>query len=152
MNVFSPTHSTVRAAAVAAAVGFVAIAAFEVALAVGAPWGHAAWGGAHAELSTAQRGGSAVAILVWTIAAVIVLGRSGLWGAGHLVRVFRWGSWFLVAASAIAALLNFASQSRWENLIFGPTALILTVLCAIVARGGPTNGGANPKSPHEPAS
>jgi hypothetical protein len=139
MNVFAPTERAGRTAAVAAALGFAGIVIFQVALAAGAPWGHAAWGGAHAHLSTAQRSGSAAAVVVWTAAALIVLGRAGFWGADRLAPLFRWGTWFLAAVSAIAALLNFASQSRWENLIFGPTALILAVLCALVARSA-SNG------------
>jgi hypothetical protein len=119
-----------------AASGFVGIALFQVTLAAGVPWGHAAWGGAHAELSTAQRIGSAVAVAVWTAAALIVLGRAGFWGAGSrgLATLFRWGTWFLAAVSVLAALLNFASHSRWENSIFGPLALLLAILCTLVAR------------------
>jgi hypothetical protein len=36
--------------------------------------------------------------------------------------------------SVISALVNFASQSRWENFVWGPIALILAVLCVTVAR------------------
>jgi drug/metabolite transporter (DMT)-like permease len=122
-------------AAVLAATAFAGVALFEVALAVGAPWGHAAWGGEHAELSGAQRIGSAVAVIVWVAAAVIVLGRAGLWARRpRLALVFRWGTWFLAALSVLAALVNFASQSRWENFIFGPLALLLAILCTLVAR------------------
>jgi hypothetical protein len=119
---------------VAAAIGFAGIAVFEIALAVGAPWGHAAWGGARAHLSTEERVGSAVAVAVWAAAALIVLGRAGLWRARGPASLYRWGTWFLAAVSALAAVLNFASQSPWENLIFGPTALLLAILCAVVAR------------------
>jgi hypothetical protein len=59
MNVSAPTSRGVRKAAVAAAIGFVGIAVFQIALAARVPLGHAAWGGAHAHLSTAQRLGSA---------------------------------------------------------------------------------------------
>ncbi|HYU59686.1 MAG TPA: hypothetical protein VEK39_02900 [Solirubrobacterales bacterium] len=134
MKVFARTGRAGRAAAVAAAIGFAGIAIFQVALAAGAPWGHAAWGGAHAHLSTAQRIGSAAAVVVWTAAALIVLGRAGFWGAGKLAPLFQWGTWFLAGVSLLAALLNIASQSRWENLIFGPTALVLAILCTLVAR------------------
>jgi hypothetical protein len=99
--------------------------------------GHAAWGGEHAELSTAQRIGSAVAVIVWAAAILIVLGRAGLWARGpRLALVFRWGTWFLAAVSVLAALVNFASQSRLENFIFGPLALVLALLCTLVARAG----------------
>jgi len=134
-----------------AALGFVGIAAFQVALVAGVSWGHAAWGGAHAELSTAQRIGSGVAAVVWTAAALIVLGRAGLWGTvrRRLGTLFRWGTWFLAAVSVLGALLNFASESRWENVIFGPLALLLAILCTVVARsaanaarGGPGKAAA----------
>ena len=128
---------TVRLAAVAAAIGFLGIAIFQIALAAGAPLGHAAWGGAHAHLTTAQRTASAVAVLVWTTAALIVLGRAGLWSAGKRAHLFMTGTWFLAGVSVIAALTNFASHSRYENLIFGPLAVILALLCTILARSRP---------------
>jgi hypothetical protein len=137
LNLLAPTARTGRAAAVAAAVGFAGIAVFEIALAAGAPWGHAAWGGAHAHLSAAQRTGSAVAVVVWAAAALIVLGRAGLWSAGRRTRLFGRGTWFLAGVSVIAALMNFASHSHWENLIFGPAALVLAALCILVARSAP---------------
>jgi hypothetical protein len=136
-NLLTPSAGTGRTAAVAAAIGFAGIAVFEIALAAGAPWGHAAWGGAHAHLSMAQRTGSAVSVVVWAAAALIVLGRAGLWHTGRRTRLFRWGTWFLAGVSGIAALMNFASNSHWENLIFGPTALVLTALCILVARSAP---------------
>lgn len=50
--------------------------AFEVALAAGARLGDAAWGGAHAQLSAAQRFGSAVSVLSYAAAMIIVRGRA----------------------------------------------------------------------------
>jgi hypothetical protein len=123
-----------RSAAVAAAAGFAAITVFELALAAGVPLGHAAWGGAHTHLSTGERIGSAVAVFIWSGAALIVLGRAGLRATRVGANVLRPVTWGLAAVSMIAALMNFASHSRWENLIFGPTALLLAVLCTIVAR------------------
>ena len=97
--------------------------------------GHAAWGGAHAHLSTAQRVGSAVAAIIWTAAGLIVLGRAGFWSAGRSVCLFRWGTWLVVALLGIGAVLIFASQSRWENLVLGPVSVLLSILCTVVARG-----------------
>jgi hypothetical protein len=37
-----------------AGIGFTGLASFQAALAAGAPWGHAAWGGSSAHLTTAQ--------------------------------------------------------------------------------------------------
>lgn len=142
LKLLTPTARTARRAGVAAAIGFAGIAVFQIALAAGVPWGHAAWGGAHAHLSTAQRTGSAVAVVVMAAAALIVLGRAGLWSAGRRTRLFRWGTWFLAGVSGIATLMNFASHSHWENLTFGPAALVLTALCILVARSAP--GGLQP--------
>jgi hypothetical protein len=125
-----------RTAAVLAATGFVGIAVFQLALAAGAKWGHAAWGGANAQLSTAQRVGSLIAVAVWAAAALIVLGRAGVWGSRRvrLMPVFRWGTWFFAAVSGLSALANLASQSSWERYLLGPLGLLLAVLCVIVAR------------------
>lgn len=135
---FRPSEQAARTAAVLAAAGFLGLALFQLALAAGADWGHAAWGGASAELSSGQRIGSAVAVLVWTAAALVVLGRAGLLGTGRaFARRYRWGTWAVAAAAALGSLANFASQSRYENVVLGPLALALAVLCVVVARSRP---------------
>jgi hypothetical protein len=58
-------------------IGFVDLALFLAALAAGAPWGEAAWGGGDSQLSATQRGASAVAAVIYIAAALIVLGRAG---------------------------------------------------------------------------
>jgi hypothetical protein len=133
MNRFVRSDRAGRAALLAAT-GFAGVALFQLALALGAPWGHAAWGGAEAHLSTAQRIGSAAAAVVWTAAGLVVLGRAGFWRPGRSVRLYRWGTWFLVALLGLAAVPNFASQSRWENVVLGPLSVLLAILCLIVAR------------------
>src|SRR5580765_4654584 len=60
-------------AAALAATGFVALGAFQLALALGAPFGHAAWGGGSADLTSAQRLGSAVSVVLYALAAAVVL-------------------------------------------------------------------------------
>lgn len=135
-----------RTAAALAAIGFAGLAIFQAALAAGAPWGHAAWGGEDAHLSTAQRGASAVAAVVYVAATLIVLGRAGIWRARPNAIVFRWGTWVLAVVMLLGAVPNFASQSRWENFIFGPLALVLGGLCFLVARSaasGPGRGKAH---------
>ena len=76
-----------------------------------------------------------LSVAVWICAAVVVLGRAGFWARASNTRLFRWGTWFFAGLTAISAVANFSSQSRWENLIWGPIALMLAVLCTIVARG-----------------
>jgi hypothetical protein len=140
VTVVSGTDRRARLAAVLAATGFAGLAVFQAALAAGAPWGHAAWGGERADLSAAQQGASAVAAVFYVAAALIVLCRAGvIWPARSGAAIFRWGTWFFAAALALGALPNFASQSRWENFILGPLALVLAVLCIVVGRRAATH-------------
>ena len=130
-----------RTAAVAAAVGFLTIAAFQAALALGAPLGRAAWGGTHTQLPTGLRVASAFAFGVWALAALIVLGRAGFQVSALPSDLLRWGTWILVGVLALGAVLNFASPSSWERFLWGPVALILAGLCLLVARSAATPAG-----------
>jgi hypothetical protein len=134
MSTLSTTRSSARTPAVAAAIGFLAIAAFQLALALGAPLGHAAWGGTYTQLPTGLRIASALAVGVWVFAALIILGRAGGRVGSLPQTVVRWGTWILVGVNLLAALENFASPSSWERFIWGPVALILAALCLVVAR------------------
>jgi hypothetical protein len=139
VNVVIRRDRAARLAAVLAAIGFASLAAFQAALAAGAPWGYAAWGGEKADLSAAQQSASAVAAVIYVAAALIVLCRAGvMWPARSDAAIVRWGTWFFAAALALGALPNFASQSRWENFILGPLALVLAALCVVVARRAAT--------------
>jgi hypothetical protein len=127
---------TPRTAALLAALGFMAIAAFQVALALGAPLGSASLGGRHSgRLPTRFRVASAFAIVVWLLAALIVLARGGYELSPVPGAAARWGTWVLVGVMPLASLMNFASPSRWERFLWGPVALILSVLCLLLARG-----------------
>jgi hypothetical protein len=123
-----------QAAGVAAAVGFLVIAVFQVALALGAPLGRAAWGGANDRLPTRLRIASGIAAVVWVLAGIIVLGRVGIEVLPLPSAVYRWGTWVLVGLLLLGALVNFASRSAWERFLWGPFALLLAVLCFLVAR------------------
>ena len=139
LSVVTRTGRGAPLAAVLAAIGFASLAVFQAALPAGAPWGHAAWAGEGAHLSADQRMASAIAAVIYVAATLIVLCRAGIiWHARSNAALFRWGTWFLAVAMTIGALPNFASQSRWENFIFGPLALVLAILCVVVARSAAT--------------
>ena len=116
---------------------------FEAALAAGAPLGDAAWGGAHAQLTTAQRFGSSVSVLFYA-AAIIIVRRRAL---GHAERRYRWGTWARAVVFAQAALMNLASESRWESYLMAPVALAFAALCVIVARTAIGDRGRMPQGP-----
>ena len=122
-------------AAMAATVGFLVIAAFQLALALGAPLGRAAWGGAYERLPARLRVASGVAVGIWLLAALVILQRAGVPVAPLPDAVAQGGAWIVVGLLAIGAIMNFASSSPWERFGWGPLALILAVLCLIVAIG-----------------
>jgi hypothetical protein len=131
-------------AAQIATVGFAGMIVFQAALAAGARLGDAAWGGADAQLTAGQRVGSAVSVLFYAAAIMIVRRRA----AGRAERRYRWGTWGLAVVFALSALANLASESQWENFLMAPVALVFAALCVIVARtptreciGGPQRLG-----------
>jgi hypothetical protein len=125
-----------RSAAVVAAVGFLFVAAFQTALALGAPWGRAAWGGAHqGRLPQRLRIASGFAALFWVAAAFVVLARAGYDISPFPFAVARWGTWALFGLSALGAVINLVSRSRLERLIWSPVSALLALLCLAVALG-----------------
>jgi hypothetical protein len=130
-------------AAQVATIGFAGMIVFEAALAAGARLGDAAWGGAHAQLTTGQRFGSAVSALFYAAAIIIVRRRAD----GRPARRYRWGTWGLAVIFAVAALMNVASKSPWENYLMAPVALVLAALCVIVARTPTDHRGRTPEHP-----
>ena len=137
---------SIRALAVAVAIGAGAIAVFQAALALGVPWGRAAWGGAQATLSPDLRLASGVAAIVWVLAVLVVLGRGGYWGTPRWVKVFRWGTWLAVALLVQGAIVNLASSSGWERFGWGPFALVTAILCFLLARGQTTTASRTDQS------
>jgi hypothetical protein len=124
---------SVESAAAISAVGFVVIAVFQAALAAGAPLGRAAWGGRAAVLPARLRRSSAVAVVIWLVAAAIILGRAGLIDVPLPEVTLTVGAWVLVVLSALGSLVNVASSSPWERFGWAPLAATLAVLSAVVA-------------------
>lgn len=123
----------VTTAALVAAAGFLGIAAFQAALALGAPLGRAAWGGANRIIPPRLRRASAVAAVVWLFAVVVILGRAGVIEVPTPSIVLVVGAWALVLLSAVGAIVNLASSSPWERFGWAPYAATLAVLSLVVA-------------------
>jgi hypothetical protein len=117
-------------------VGFAGLAVFQFALIAGAPLGRAAWGGTATQLPQSLRLASAVTILIYVLGALLVLRRAGFTIRWISAEFARWGTWALVIILTLSALPNFLSQSPWERFLLAPTALLLAVLCLIVALKG----------------
>ena len=129
-----------RRTAVAVALGFLIVVAFQISLTFGAPFGAAALGGANAGVLPAElRMVTAVSAVIWVVAAVIVLARGGLAIVRVPAALSRWGTWVLVGYLALGALMNLASTSPWERFGWAPfTAVLfgLTLLLALSDREG----------------
>jgi hypothetical protein len=141
MNTLTTDLLPARTAAVAAAVGFLTIAVFHAALALGAPLGRAAWGGTHAQLPTGLRVGQRGRIRGLGARRTGLLGRAGFDVSPLPTGLLRWGTWTLVGMLALGAGLNFASPSNWEPFLWGPIALLVATLCLLLARSAATPAG-----------
>lgn len=123
-------------AAIVAVALLVVIVVFQIALALGAPLGYAAWGGRNpGVLPMPLRIASGVAaVVIYPLVILAVLASAGLIDAGWLPvdrTVLMWG---LAGFLALGALANFASRSPMERL-WGPVALAVAICCAIIALG-----------------
>ncbi|MEX0970718.1 MAG: hypothetical protein WD046_09780 [Paracoccaceae bacterium] len=94
------------------------LAVFQLALAAGAPWGVAAWGGQNpGRLPRHLRIASLVNIAVFLLAIWALLGA----------LTPGWLLWSLTAFFGLGILMNLISRSRVERLLWTPVA---TGICA----------------------
>jgi hypothetical protein len=133
---------SVPIAAVAAAALLGAISVFQVLLALGVPWGSAAYGGGSAGpdgvLPSGLRVASAVAAVILGVAAWVILVRADLVRRGPLsARIVRWAAWAIAAFMVLNTLSNLSSSSPVERWVLGGTTVVLVFLCGYVALRAP---------------
>jgi hypothetical protein len=105
--------------------GTAVVVAFQVALALGAPWGERAMGGRWpARLPPAMRAAAAVQAVVLALLAVVVLDAAGILGLGWTAAV-PWLPWVPVVVSALSVVMNAATRSAAERRTWLPVALVL---------------------------
>jgi len=117
--------------------GLIAVVAlFQLALALGAPWGGIAMGGAFPGVyPPAMRVAALAQMAVLGGFALIVFVRAGLvlprWQAAA-----QWGIWAVVALLGVGVVLNLITPSGMERLIWAPvvTLLFLAGLRVALAR------------------
>jgi hypothetical protein len=112
-------------------------AAFQVALAAGAPWGAAAYGGrvvSGGVLPTAYRLASGVAALVLLAAMWVVLASADVVGHGPVSgATLTVVLWCLAALFALNTLGNARGTHPVERWGAGTVTGLLTVLCVLIA-------------------
>jgi FtsH-binding integral membrane protein len=123
-----------RIAAIVAVALLAVVTVFQIALALGAPLGQAAWGGRHpGVLPTRLRVASGVAaVVVYPLIMVVVLAAAGLIGGDWLPGTGQVVMWALTGLFALGALMNLVSRSKAERL-WGPVVGVIAVCCAILA-------------------
>jgi len=109
------------------------LAAFQGALIAGVPLGHFAWGGQHRVLPANLRIGGFVAILLYTLFALVMLMRAGVLAAWPDAGWTGWASWGIVAYLALGVVMNAVSRSLPERLTMTPLASALLALALVVA-------------------
>ncbi|MGL5853346.1 MAG: hypothetical protein ACRCZD_21395 [Phycicoccus sp.] len=108
----------------------VGLAVFQAALAAGAPWGAAAYGGAHdGALPDHLRTTSAVATGVWGAAAVAVHRELPRSAAGRRVLLRS-----LTVVFGVGTVVNLASPSLPERMLWAPVGLVAAATSWRVSR------------------
>jgi hypothetical protein len=124
-------------AARGAAVFCVGFAVFQVALALGAPYGQIAWGGSSAVLPTALRWTSAGAALYLLGAAAIMEVRAGDWGRGLPALPalpFLIFNILLAVQLLLNTLANLATQTAGERFGMGTASALGFALCLLALK------------------
>jgi hypothetical protein len=118
-----------RVAARGAAAIFGLFAAFQLALALGAPFGAMTWGGASPVLSAPMRAASGAASIYLILAGGAMLALAGDWGRPAPRASLRWFSALLTLQLALNTLANLASKSALERFGMGAASAIGCCLC-----------------------
>lgn len=135
---FAPAFVQIAAVSSACLIGLVIV--FQVALATGAPWGSAAYGGrfvaGSGRLPTRYRAVSAVAAIALSGVAWLVLAAGSAIDPGLLSEgVLTAAMWTAAALFALNTVGNLSRTHPVER--FGASGLtaVLTVLCLMIAIG-----------------
>jgi cytochrome bd-type quinol oxidase subunit 2 len=111
----------------------VVVVFFQLALALGAPWGEMAMGGKYPGRFPPQLRVAALvqAVLLLSI-SLVVLVRSGL-VLDALFEFSKSAIWFVVAICMVGAVLNTITPSKKERMLWAPIAIVLLFCAAVVA-------------------
>ena len=110
------------------------VSVFQIALALGAPLGYAAWGGIHeGPLPGKLRVASGVTgLAVYPVIGLYVLASAGLIEADWMPGTGKTGMWILAGVFTLGTLANLFSRSKRER-VWGPVSLVIAVCCGIIA-------------------
>lgn len=108
------------------------LAVFQTLLIAGKPLGRFAWGGQNDVLPLGLRIGSALAIGLYALFALLMLQAADAF-AVLPDGVADVGIWVLAGYFVFAVALNAASRSRSERLVMTPVTVALAAICLTLA-------------------
>ena len=112
-----------------------AVILFQLASALGAPWGEFTMGGRFpGALPPVMRIVALAQIVVLFLFAVIVLVRAGMAFGGYYA-IGRVGIWFVVGFFVLGSLLNLATPSKKERLLWAPVNVLMLIAAILIAVG-----------------
>lgn len=121
------------AAAVVFAIAALGVTAFQLGLALGAPWGRYAMGGAYpGRLPPTMRLAVAAQATVVASLAVVVLSDAGL-ALESLADAAPWLIWIAVGFSGVSVVLNAITRSQVERRMWLPVAIVMLASSLVVA-------------------
>jgi len=109
------------------------VVAFQLALALGAPWGEMAMGGKFpGRLPPRMRIAAIVQIVVLVFITLIVLTRAGVI-LDEFSSLSKSAMWAVVVFSLIGAILNTITPSKKERMLWAPVTIVLLICATYVA-------------------
>jgi hypothetical protein len=110
------------------------LAVFQLALVLGAPLGHFAWGGQDRVLPARKRIVCVISILIYAFMAVVAWDRVGA------ISIFpnlvsQIAMWVIFAYSVLGIVMNAISRSKPERTTMVPVSIALSVLSFLIAMG-----------------
>lgn len=121
--------------AVTATILLIGLSFFQLILALGAPLGNYAWGGAHTKLPTKLRVASLFSIVIYGSFAVLLLAKAGLIETPLDTQLIETAIWAVTVYLSIGIPMNLLSRSKKERYTMTPLVSILVLLFLLVSFG-----------------
>ncbi len=120
-------------AAIVFAIAMLGVVGFQVALALGAPWGAYAMGGSFpGRYPPRMRVAAILQAVVLALVGLVVLSHAGL-VLPAIAETVPWLVWLAVALSGVSLVLNAITPSAGERRLWVPVAAVMLFSSLVVA-------------------
>lgn len=119
-------------AAIIAVIIFIGLGVFQLLLALGYPYGKAAYGGKYEVLPDKLRYMSIVAIVVLIVASIFVFAKTEIIPDFPFLEIADAGLWFFVFYFSLNTVVNFISESDLEKKIMTPLSLTISICLFLI--------------------